>query len=155
MAITLSGVVTGGAQTGFTAPTYTLTTDLAPENNGIQSIVSAVGGTQSGVLVHSIANPFTVLFARPKVLKTLGGANPITGVISPIARNKFRWIVRKGVVPYTDAPALPAVARLELDLPAGADFTDPANIRAMISCLVGVLNDQSAGFGDTLLDGVI
>lgn len=155
MAVDLSGVITGGAQTGFTSPTYTLTVDIAPENNGIQSVVTAVGGTQSGVLVHSISNPFTVLFARPKVLKTLGGANPITGVISPIARNKFRWIVRKGVIPYTDAPALPAVCRLEIDLPAGADFTDPANVRAMMSCLIGCMNDQSAGLGDTLLDGVI
>lgn len=155
MAITLSGVITGGAQTGFTSPTYTLTVDTPPEQNGKQSIVSAVGGTQAGVLAHSIGNPFTCSFYRPKVLKSLGGANPITGVISPIARNRFKWIFRKGVLPYTDAPALPAVVRVELDIPAGADFTDPANLRALLSLVVGVLSNQSAGMGDTVINGVL
>lgn len=155
MAISLSGVITGGAQTGLTSPAYTLTVDVPPEQNGKQSVVTSIGGTQTGVLAHSIGNPFTVSFFRPKVMKTLGGANPVTGVISPIARNRFKWIFRKGVLPYSESPALPAVCRVELDVPAGADFTDPNNLRALLSLVVGVLTGQSAGWGDTTINGVL
>jgi len=52
--------VTGGAQTGFTAPTYTLSVDTAPDINGKQHAVTALGGTQAGVTSHSVSNPFTV-----------------------------------------------------------------------------------------------
>lgn len=155
MSISLSGVMTGAAVAGLTSPTYTLTVDVSPEQNGKQSVVTAIGGTQTGVLAHSIGNPFTVAFFRPKVLKTLGGANPVTGVISPIARNKFKWIFRKGVLPYSEAPALPAVCRVELDVPAGADFTDPNNLRALISLVCGTLWNQASGWGDTSLNGVL
>lgn len=155
MAITLSGVITGGTVTGLTSPTYTLSVDTAPEQNGKQSVVTTIGGTQTGVLAHSIGNPFTVSFYRPKVLKTLGGANPVTGVISPIARNKFKWIFRKGVLPYTESPAYPAVCRVELDVPAGADFTDPNSMRALISLIAGVLSNQCSGWADTTINGVL
>lgn len=155
MALTLSGSVTGAAQTGFTSPTYTLTTDRAPENNGIQAIVTAHGGTQSGVLDHSVANPFTMMLARPKVIKTLGGINPITGVPSSVARNKSRLITRKGVIPYTDAPAYPAIIRTEFDIPAGADFTDPNNLRALVSAHFGYCYQDSAAIGDFLIDAIL
>lgn len=154
MSFSPSGVITGGAQTGFTSPTYTIASDSAPEF-AKQWTVTAVGGTQTGVLIHSIGNPFTVSMFRDRVLKTLGGANPVTGIISPIARNNYKLILRKGLIPYTDAPALPAVFRGEFSIPAGADFTDPSNLRGMISLLIGILSDQSAGVGDFLIDGTL
>lgn len=154
MSFTPSGAVSGGAQTGFTSPTYTFTADTAPEF-AKQWTISAVGGTQSGVLVHSVGNPFTVSVFRPRALKALGGANPVTGIVASVPRNTYKIIVRKGVLPYTDGPYLPAVARLELDIPAGADFSDPENVRAMMSCLIGVLSNQSAGLGDTMINGTI
>jgi hypothetical protein len=42
-----------------------------------------------------------------------------------------------------------------VDVPAGADTADAANIRASISLLVGALNQISASIGDTLITGVI
>lgn len=59
MSFTLTSPITGAAQTGFTSPTYTLTSDLAPDNNGKQVAVTALGGTQVGVTTHSVAAPFT------------------------------------------------------------------------------------------------
>jgi len=45
--------------------------------------------------------------------------------------------------------------RVTADVPAGADAYDSANIRAAISALVGVLTQQSAGWGDMAVNGVI
>jgi len=71
MSFNLTSPVTGASQTGFTAPTYTLTVDTAPDVNAKQWAVTALGGTQAGVSSHSVASPFTVTMFRPKVLRLL------------------------------------------------------------------------------------
>lgn len=155
MAFTLTTPVTGAAQTGFTAPTYTLTADLAPDNNGKQNAITALGGTQAGVTTHSVASPFTVTFVRPKVFKYLGKPNPTTGVVKDVPRNTYKCIVRKGVTPLAGQPFATLVLSCTMDIPAGADAADPANIRAALSLLVGALSQQSAGAGDSLVSGII
>jgi hypothetical protein len=42
-----------------------------------------------------------------------------------------------------------------IDVPAGSDVADAANIRAALSLHAGALSQQSAGAGDTVLTGVI
>lgn len=150
----LTSPVTGGAQTGFTSPTYTTVADVAPDVNGKQQAVSALGGTQAGVTVHSVAAPFTVTFIRPKTFKALGKTNPITGLLPSVPKNKLRVIVRKGVLPLAGQPYSVAVCDLTISIPAGSDTADPANIRAMLSLLVGAINQQSAGIGDTAVSGI-
>lgn len=147
--------VTGAAQTGFTAPTYTLTTDTAPDSNGKQHAVTALGGTQTGVTTHSVSSPFTVTFVRPKVFKALGKANPVTGLIASVPRNIYSAIVRKGVTVLAGQPIQTAMLRITHEVPAGADTVDAANIRAMLSLGYGALSQQSAGIGDTLVSGVM
>lgn len=147
--------VTGGAQTGFTSPTYTLTLDTAPDVNGRQHAVTAIGGTQTGVRAHSVSDPFTVTFTRPKVPKTLPTPNPVTGKYSTIPRNTYGLIIRKGVnFAANNAPDV-CIARLTIDVPAGTDAYDSNNIRALASLLVGLLSQQSAGAGDTLISGIM
>lgn len=145
--------VTGAAQTGFTSPTYTLTEDIQPQG-GKQHAITAVGGTQTGVTAHSISSPFTISIVRPKTYKVLGAPNA-NGYISNVPNNVLRLIVRKGVTPAVDQPARTALARVEISVPAGADTYDAANVRAMLSLLIGVLNNVSAGIGDTAIDGVL
>jgi len=147
--------VTGGAQTGLTSPTYTLTLDVAPDVNGKQHAVTALGGTQTGVRTHSVSDPFTVTFNRPKNPRVLPSANPTTGRYGSIPRNTYTMIVRKGVnYAANQAPDL-AVARLSVDVPAGSDNYDAVNIRAMFSLIAGILSQQSSGVGDTLVSGII
>jgi hypothetical protein len=45
--------------------------------------------------------------------------------------------------------------KIEVDVPAGADTADAPNIRAAMSAAIGALNQISAGFGDTLVSGVL
>lgn len=155
MSITLTGTITGGAQTGFTSPTYTASADVAPDVNGKQAAITAVGGTQASVRVHTISDPFTVTYVRPKVMKSLPQPNPVSGLYGPVPVNTHKWIFRKGVIPALGVAPTPCVARLEIDVPAGSDSYDAPNIRALMSLIVGELNTNSAGSGDTLISGVM
>jgi hypothetical protein len=155
MTVSVTSPITGGAQTGFTSPTYTLTSDVAPDNNGKQVAVTALGGTQTGVTTHSVASPFTHTFVRPKVFKTLGQPNPVTGVIKDIGRNTYYLLTRKGAVPAVNQPAVTAAIRTQLDIPAGTDTYSPAELRAAISAHIGYLTQVSAGLGDTSVSGIM
>jgi hypothetical protein len=155
MSFTLTSPVTGGAQTGFTSPTYTIVSDTAPDNNGKQVAVSAIGGTQSGVTIHSVASPFTITFARPKSFKVLAAPNPVNGRLSNVPRNVYKCITRKGVTPLVDQPATTMIVTTTIEVPAGADTYDAANVKAALAAHIGALYQQSAGIGDTTLSGVL
>ncbi len=147
--------VTGGAQTGFTSPTYTLTADTAPSANGKQYAVTAIGGTQTGVDVHSVSKPFTVTMFRPVQLRPLPAANPTTGILKSVPVNTYKIVVRKGAVPLVNQAATVARLTVTIDVPAGTDTYEPEDIKAMLSCAIGVLNTTSAGIGDTVLSGIL
>lgn len=147
--------ITGGAQTGLTSPTYTFVSDVAPDANGKQVAVTALGGTQTGVQVHSVASPFTLTFARPKAFKALGQPNPVTGRLPSVPRNTYKIITRKGVVPLAGQPAATMLVTTTIDVPAGSDSYDATNVRAALSAHIGALNQQSAGIGDTGTSGIM
>nr|UJQ85170.1 MAG: hypothetical protein 2 [Leviviridae sp.] len=155
MSTTIPASITGAAQTGFTSPTYTTVVDTQPDFNAKQSYVSAAGGTQTGVTIHSVSSPFTLAFWKPKIMKMLGVPNPTTGVISSVPRNTYKCITRKGVTPAANQVAEVMVIRTEIDVPAGADTFDIANVRAALSAHIGLLSNQSAGLGDTAQTGTL
>ena len=155
MSVTLTSPITGAAQTGFTSPTYTHVADVAPDNNGKQVAVTALGGTQTSVTAHSVASPFTITFTRPKVYKALGKPNPVTGLVASVPRNTYTLITRKGVLPLAAQPYATMMVRTIIEVPAGSDTADPANIRAALSAHIGALSQASAGIGDTGVSGII
>lgn len=155
MSVTLPSSITGGAQTGFTTPGYTTIVDTPVDVNSKQVAVSAITGTQAGVDIHSVARPFTISVSRPKQFQVLGRPNPVTGLVANVARNVYKVITRKGVLPLAAQPSQVAIIRSEIEVPAGSDTADPANLRAMISAHIGVLTAVSAGLGDTLQNGVL
>lgn len=155
MSIALTSPVTGGPQTGFTSPTYTVIADTAPGTNGKQWAVSAIGGTQTGVRSHSASDPFTVTFERPVSVRQAPIPNPVTGVIGNVPRNTYKVRVRKGVIPVVGQnPQVMLITGVH-DVPAGADIADSSNVRAGLSLYNGALWQQSAGWGDTLNSAVI
>jgi hypothetical protein len=154
MAISLTSPVTGAAQTGLTSPTYTHSVDVAPDVNGKQYAVTALGGTQSGVTAHSVSAPFTFSVWKPKVNKILGTPNPVTGVIGSVGRNVYKAITRKGVLPLAGQPYTTMLISTTFEVPAGSDTADAPNIRAALSMHFGSLTQLSAGIGDTLVSGV-
>jgi hypothetical protein len=155
MTITVTSPITGAAQTGFTSPTYTLTGDIAPDNNGKQNAVTALGGTQAGVVAHSVAAPFTITASRPRVFRSLGKPNPTTGVVNNVPMNVYKVLTRKGVLPLAGQSYAICLIRTEISVPAGSDTADPSNLRAALSAHIGALSQQSAGIGDTAVAGII
>jgi len=155
MAYTFTSPITGAAQTGFTAPTYTHVADVAPDFNARQVAVTALGGTQTGVRTHSSTDPFTLTGFRPKVFQAIGKPNPTTGVIKYVPMNQFLLKCRKGVIPLAGQAVVVAQADLSMRIPAGADTADAPNVRAMLSLLFGGIAQQSAGIGDTCITGVM
>jgi len=155
MTFALSSPVTGSAQTGLTSPTYTVVADNPPDNNAKQWFVSVLGGTQAGVGVHSVASPFTISQYRPKVPQILQPVNALTGVLNKVPMNVYKTITRKGVLPLAGQAQKPMVITTIIEAPAGADTADPANMRAALSAHIGALTQQSAGLGDTTVQGTI
>lgn len=154
MSINITSPVTGGFQTGFTAPTYTVSVDVAPDVNGKQVAVTALGGTQTGVTLHSVASPFTGTVTRPKQLRVLG-VPASNGYISSVPVNTYKVLTRKGVTPAVNQPARILPIMTTIEVPAGADTYDVANVRAAISLHIGLLNQLSAGLGDTVINGLL
>lgn len=155
MTFALTSPITGTAQTNLTSPTYTLTSDTPPSNNSKQSVVSALGGTQTGVITHSVAAPFSVAMFRPQNPQVLGPVNPVTGVLTKVPMNTYKVITRKGVLPLAGQSYKNMLITTVIEVPAGSDTADPANIRAALSCHIGALSQQSAGIGDTTVQGVL
>lgn len=156
MSISWSSPITGAAQTGFTSPTYTTVTDTAPSGNpGKQVAVTALGGTQAGVTVHSVASPFTINITRPSNLRVLGNPNPVTGIIASVPSNTYKIITRKGVTVLAGQPMKVMTSITSVDVPAGSDTADAPNVRACLSAHFGAVAQQSAGFGDLTINGVL
>jgi len=155
MTFALTSPLTGGAQTGFTSPTYTLVSDLAPDVNGKAYVVTALGGTQAGVTAHSVGSPFGLTWWRQKVFKTLGKTNPSTGLLPSVPFNRQKLVTRKGLTPLAGQPVSVGTITTIIEIPAGADTADAPNVRAMISAHVGALSNQSSGIGDTIVTGVV
>lgn len=156
MAVTYPSPITGAAQTGFTSPTYTGTADTAPPGNpGKQIAITSLGGTQTGVTVHSVASPFTINVTRPASPKVLGNPNPVTGIVSNVPMNSTKVITRKGVTPLAGQPIKVANITTTMDIPAGSDLADPANIRAALSAHFGVTWALAPGLGDTTINAVL
>lgn len=147
--------LTGSAVSGFTSPTYTLTTDVAPSINGKQYAITALGGTQAGVESHTVSKPFTISFFRPVVLRTLPQANPVTGIIKDVPLNTYKLITRKGVEPAASQNTIVARITTTIDVPAGADSFDAPDLKAMVSAHFGVGSAQASGIVDTILSGIL
>lgn len=155
MSFNPSTPVTGAAVAGLTSPTYTLTTDVAPNVNGKQYAITALGGTQANVDVNTVSKPFSLTFFRPSVLRTLPQANPLTGVIKNVPMNTYKLITRKGVSPAANQAPITARITTVIEVPAGSDTYEPEDLRAMISLHFGAGYAQASGIADTVVSGVL
>lgn len=147
--------MTGAAIAAFTSPTYTLTADVAPTNNGKQYAITALGGTQANVETHTVSKPFTLTFYRPANLRVLPRANPVTGILRDVPVNTYKLITRKGALPAANQTSQVASITTIINVPAGTDTYEPEDIKAMISAHFGAGWAQSSGIADTVVSGVL
>jgi hypothetical protein len=145
---------TGGAQTGVTSPTFTLATDTPPAINATKKVVTAYSGAGLTVSTNTASKPFDETFFKPAVLRALPAANPITGSRGQIPNNQYKLVIRKGGLAEAGVPCT-MVIRVTLDVPAGMETYNPDEVRAAISFLVGLLNEESADLSETILTGTL
>ncbi len=155
MAFNPSSPVTGGTSSVLTSPTYTVVADTAPTAWSKQYAVSALGGTQTGVVPHSVSSPFTGTMFRPSTLKTLQPVNPVTGVLRNVPMNEYSVLTRKGVIPLAGQAVVTFPIRTTLSVPAGADTADPISLAAAISFHVGLLTQLAEEIRKTAVTGTI
>jgi hypothetical protein len=155
MSFAPSTPITGAAVSGLTSPTYTIVTDVAPNINGKQYAVSALGGTQTGVDVNTVSKPFTITFFRPAVLRVLPQANPVTGIIKNVPVNVYKLITRKGVQPAANQNSMVARVTTTIEIPAGTDTYEPEDLKALLSSHFGTGWSQASGIADTVISGVL
>lgn len=155
MTVSVTSPVTGGSQTGFTSPTYTVVADTPPNASSKQWAVTAVGGAGNTPSLHSASDPFTVTFSRPANIRVAPIPNPVTGIIGNVPRNTYSVLVRKGVAPLSGQNPQIMTLRCDLSVVSGGDVAEPVDIRAALSLLIGALNQQSTGIGDTLITGIL
>lgn len=155
MTFALTTPVTGLAQSGLTSPTYTITADTPPDVNAKQWAVTALGGTQTGVISHTVAAPFTIAMFKPKNPQSLAPVDPVTGVLKRVSFNTYKVITRKGVLPLAGQAYKNMVITTILELPAGSDLADAPNVRAALSAHFGALSQSSSGIGDTVVQGIL
>lgn len=154
MSINFVSPITGGAQTGFTSPTYTVVTDASAPNPRMKQVaVSALGGTQTGVRTHSISDPFTASYLPPAAPKALPSPNSL-GKYPNIPMNVHTFIFRKGMNYAANQSPKIGMIRVSCEIPAGADNYDAANVRALASLAEGAIAAFAAGLGDTLVTGI-
>jgi hypothetical protein len=144
--------ITGAAQTGFTDPTYTVVDDTPPAINAKQKTVTALGGTQTGVSASSVSRPFTMTFYKPNA-KALPPANALTGLRATPPNNQWRIVFRKGGEAAAGVPVT-AIARITIDVPAGMETYNPAEVRGLLSFMIGALLEEAPDLGDSLVTGV-
>lgn len=155
MAFSPTSPVTGATSTVLTSPTYTIVSDTAPAANAKQVYVSALGGTQTGVLSHSVAAPFTGSMFKPAALKTLQPVNPVTGVLRSVPMNDYTVISRKGVLPLAGQSYKVMPIRTLLSVPAGADTADAISVAAAISFHIGLLAQLAEEIRKSVITGTV
>lgn len=149
----LTSPIAGSAQTGAATPTFTFVDD-ARLPNGVQKAITVIGSTvPAGATAHSADKPFTLSVTRPANVRTQSvNAN---GVTVSTGRNRHNILVRKGMAAVSGQPALLGTAEAILAIPVGAESVSPGDIRAMVSCLIGALQQYSAALGDQAVTAVV
>lgn len=149
-------VITGPTTvTGLTNPTWTYTSDsVAPLPNSKQYAVTAIGGTQTGVTVHSIGNPFYARFTKPAIYKILANPN-VSGVIKAFPKNYYELLTVKGVLPLANQPIQQFPIRTSFGLPAGADVADPVVVASAIASHAALLWQLAEELRKSVLTGIV
>lgn len=154
MAFSPGSPVTGAALAGLTTPTFTIAAGQAPNAVSKQYNVTALGGTQTGVLAHGLSSPFTLTMFVPSTIKVLGVPNS-SGVIRSFPRNQFDLLIRKGMIPLANQPSQVAWVRMMASIPAGADIADKNSILSMMSLFSGVTWASAQGITDVLFNATL
>lgn len=149
-----SSPITGAAITShLTSPTFTVSSTSGPDVNTKAVIVTALGGTQANVGVHSVDANYSLIYSWPKVWKTIGAV--VATVAGRIAapKNRCTSTLKKSVSISTTAVD-DVLVRIEVVVPAGAALFDPNSVASAISAAAGHFYADADDIAACMISGV-
>jgi hypothetical protein len=153
MAISLSNVTGVTGVSGSANPTWTVAADTPPAGvRGKQWTVTTLGGTQTGVEVNIVGNPFTITFESPSAPKGPPATSSSTGQPISVPRNTTRVLIRKGVE-VVSGYRFPMEVDIAIRVPCGAEQQDAESVSAGINFAASALYQIVSGLRDTLISG--
>lgn len=153
--LTLAGpTTTTGTTTLLTSPTYTFVPGISRDSASKAYTVSALGGTQTGVAIHSLSKPKEVIFKRFAAFMRAAKYNSLTQLFGVVPKNTISIIGRGGVNISATQVELMSV-RVDISVPAGAEAYEPANVEAVTLMTIQATINQLAQLLDASRSGVI
>jgi len=152
----ITSPIAGPNVADLVTPTYTLTADQALEKNQKAYVVSAIGGTQANVEIHSAASPFQVIVSRPKDFKYPSSAILASeGYLANAPVNEYKVITRKGGAINSGTGSARILIETRIVVPVGNPDSDSANLSAAVSAHVGALYADADALFDFLSNNVL
>jgi len=153
--INLTGpTTTTGTTTLLTNPTYTFVPGIARDSASKAYTCSALGGTQTGVAIHTLNKPKEVIFKRFSNYLRAAKYNSLTQLFGVVPKNTISVIGRAGVNISASQVDLLSV-RVEIAVPAGAEAYDAVNVEAGTLMTLQATINQLAALLDAARSGVI
>lgn len=153
MTISLTGPTAAITAGGLTAATYTFTADMASDLRSKVYVVTAVGGTQSGVNTHTVDSPKQFIVKKPATFLQPSSYNVTTGRYGKVPKNVTRVIGRGSANVATGQVELIPMT-LDIGIPAGAFTFDRPNVEASVLMFLAALYDQKEEIVAALRDGL-
>jgi len=152
MTINVTGP-TAAVTTGvLTSATYTFSADMANDTRSKVFVVSAAGGTQTGVTLHTVDAPKQFIVKRPAVFQQPSAFNTVSGRWGKVPKNVTRVIGRGSANVATGQTEIIPMS-LDIGVPAGAPSFDRANVEASVLMFIAALYDQKEELIQALYDG--
>lgn len=153
--INLTGpTTTTGTTTLLTLPTYSFVPGVSKDIAAKAYTCSALGGTQSGVAIHSLEKPKEVIFKRFAQYMRAAKYNSLTKLFGVVPKNTISIIGRGGVSISADQVEIMSV-RVDIAVPSKAEAYDPANVEATTLMTLQATINQLAAILDASRSGTI
>jgi len=133
----------------------TVTASAPPSTNAKRGIISALAsGTAAGFRAHTVSDPFDITVWAPQTPRSLPNVNA-NGVRPKVPTNVHSVVTRKGLRPASDVASIPSLIKTNLDVPAGSESYDSANLALMIAAHIKALSDLVDDLYDNALTGSV
>jgi len=153
MSINLAGPTTAVTTSQLTAATYSFTADMANDLRSKAFVMTAAGGTQTGVTTNSVDAPKKVIFKKPANFQQPSQFNTVTGRYGRVPKNTTRIIgIGSAKVATNQVETIPIT--IDIGIPAGAVSFDRANVEASVSMTIMAIHNQLSAMLTAMYDGI-
>lgn len=152
MSINLVGPTAAITTNNVIAGTYTFAEDMANDNRTRVYVVSAIGGTQTGVNLHTVDAPKQVMFKRPAQFLQPSAFNTVSGRYGRVPKNVTR-VIGRGSCNVAAGQVEIIQMSTDIGIPAGGVTFDRANVEASVAMYIAALWDQREELIQAIYDG--